>query len=55
MKIVSCRVGGERRVGLVDEPGRSVSPFDAPEAEVLFGVVALISRPSCPASFRPSR
>jgi hypothetical protein len=28
MKIASYRVGGERRVGLVDERGQSVSPFD---------------------------
>ena len=33
MKIATYRVGGERRVGLVDEARQTVAPFDIPEAE----------------------
>ncbi|MBV8104839.1 MAG: hypothetical protein JO223_09500 [Hyphomicrobiales bacterium] len=40
MKIATFRVGGERRVGLVDERRQSVAPFDVPVAEALLGVLA---------------
>ncbi len=48
MKIATFRVGGERRVGLVDERRQSVAPFDVPVAEALLGVLALIDRPASP-------
>jgi 2-keto-4-pentenoate hydratase/2-oxohepta-3-ene-1,7-dioic acid hydratase in catechol pathway len=53
MKIATYRVGGERRVGLVDERRRSVSPFDIPETEALLGVLALIDRPALPRVLSP--
>ena len=48
MKIATYRVGGERRVGVIDEARQTVSPFDIPEAEAQHGVLALIDRPSLP-------
>ena len=30
MKIATYRVGGERRVGIVDERRQTVAPFDIP-------------------------
>jgi 2-keto-4-pentenoate hydratase/2-oxohepta-3-ene-1,7-dioic acid hydratase in catechol pathway len=48
MKIATFRVGGERRVGLVDERRMTVAPFDIPEADALHGVLALIDRPILP-------
>ena len=32
VKIATYRVGGERRVGVVDVDRQTVSPFDIPEA-----------------------
>jgi len=48
MKIATFRVGGERRVGLVDERRMTVAAFDIPEADALHGVLALIGRPVLP-------
>jgi len=48
MKIATFRVGGERRVGLVDERRMTVAAFDIPEADALHGVLALIGRPVPP-------
>jgi 2-keto-4-pentenoate hydratase/2-oxohepta-3-ene-1,7-dioic acid hydratase in catechol pathway len=48
MKIATYRVGGERRVGIVDLDRQTVSPFDLPEAEAAHGVLALIDRPVMP-------
>jgi 2-keto-4-pentenoate hydratase/2-oxohepta-3-ene-1,7-dioic acid hydratase in catechol pathway len=42
MKVATYRVGGERRVGVVDELRKTVSPFDIPESEAHLGVLALI-------------
>ncbi len=53
MKIATYRVGGERRVGLVDEPRQTVSPFDIPEAEAFLGILALIDRPALPRVLSP--
>src|SRR5277367_7043356 len=53
MKIATYRVGGERRVGLVDEQRRTVSAFDIPGAEAREGVLALIARPRLPRQFSP--
>jgi 2-keto-4-pentenoate hydratase/2-oxohepta-3-ene-1,7-dioic acid hydratase in catechol pathway len=48
MKIATYRVGGERRVGMVDIDRQTVSPFDIPEAEAAHGVLALIDRAVLP-------
>ena len=48
MRIATYRVGGERRVGMVDIERQTVSPFDMPEAEAAHGVLALIDRPVMP-------
>jgi 2-keto-4-pentenoate hydratase/2-oxohepta-3-ene-1,7-dioic acid hydratase in catechol pathway len=53
MKVATYRVGGERRVGLVDEKAQTVSPFDIPEADALHGVLALIDRSSLPRVLSP--
>jgi 2-keto-4-pentenoate hydratase/2-oxohepta-3-ene-1,7-dioic acid hydratase in catechol pathway len=53
MKVATYRVGGERRVGLVDEARQTVSPFDLPEAEARHGVLALIERPTPPRVLSP--
>jgi len=48
VKIATYRVGGERRVGVVDVDRQTVSPFDIPEAEAAHGVLALIDRAVLP-------
>src|SRR5271154_2181005 len=53
MKIATYRVGGERRVGLVDERRQTVSPFDIPETDAIHGVLALIDRPTLPPVLSP--
>jgi 2-keto-4-pentenoate hydratase/2-oxohepta-3-ene-1,7-dioic acid hydratase in catechol pathway len=53
MMIATYRVGGERRVGRVDEPRRTVSAFDIPEADAFHGVLALIDRPTLPRVLSP--
>ena len=49
MKVATYRVGGERRVGLVDERRKTVSAFDLPVSEANQGVLALIDRDPLPA------
>jgi 2-keto-4-pentenoate hydratase/2-oxohepta-3-ene-1,7-dioic acid hydratase in catechol pathway len=53
MKIATYRVGGERRVGLVDDQQQTVSQFDLPQAEALHGVLALIDLPTLPRVLSP--
>src|ERR1700730_17975718 len=53
MKIATYRVGGERRVGLVDEQRQTVSAFDIPEADAVHGVLALIDRLTLPRVLSP--
>src|SRR5437764_6656465 len=53
MKIATYRVGGERRVGLVDVARQTVAPFDLPEAEAAQGVLALIDRTDLPRILSP--
>jgi 2-keto-4-pentenoate hydratase/2-oxohepta-3-ene-1,7-dioic acid hydratase in catechol pathway len=48
VKIATYRVGGERRVGIVDIVSQTVSPFDLPESEAAHGVLALIDRAVLP-------
>ncbi|MGA2044015.1 MAG: fumarylacetoacetate hydrolase family protein [Roseiarcus sp.] len=54
MKIATYRVGGERRVGVVDERRQTVSAFDIPEAEAIHGVLALIDRSEPPRTLQPT-
>jgi len=53
VKIATYRVGGERRVGVVDEGRQTVSPFDISEAEAAQGVLALIDRAGLPRILSP--
>ena len=53
MKIATYRVGGERRVGLIDDARQTVSPFDIPESEARLGILALIDRPTLPRVLSP--
>jgi 2-keto-4-pentenoate hydratase/2-oxohepta-3-ene-1,7-dioic acid hydratase in catechol pathway len=53
MKVATYRVGGERRVGIVDERRQTVTSFDVPESEALIGVLALIDRPALPEVLSP--
>ncbi len=48
MKLAVFRVGGERRVGLLDETRGTLAPFDLPASEAELGVLALIERESAP-------
>ena len=54
MKIATYRVGGERRVGLVDERRQTISAFDIPEADAIAGVLALIDRSELPRTLQPT-
>jgi len=54
MKVATFRIGGERRVGLVDEKRRTVAAFDLPLADAREGVVALIERASKPDLLSPA-
>jgi 2-keto-4-pentenoate hydratase/2-oxohepta-3-ene-1,7-dioic acid hydratase in catechol pathway len=53
MKLATYRVGGERRVGIVDEARKTLSPFDIPESEAQLGVLALIDRSVLPRVLSP--
>jgi 2-keto-4-pentenoate hydratase/2-oxohepta-3-ene-1,7-dioic acid hydratase in catechol pathway len=53
VKIATYRVGGERRVGIVDLVSQTVSPFDLPESEAAHGVLALIDRAVLPRILSP--
>jgi 2-keto-4-pentenoate hydratase/2-oxohepta-3-ene-1,7-dioic acid hydratase in catechol pathway len=53
MKIATYRVGGERRVGLIDERRQTVAAFDIPESEARLGVLALIDRAALPSLLSP--
>ena len=49
MKIATYRVGGERRVGVVDDVKQTISPFDLSQEEASRGLMAVIGRASLPA------
>jgi 2-keto-4-pentenoate hydratase/2-oxohepta-3-ene-1,7-dioic acid hydratase in catechol pathway len=53
MKIATYKVGGERRVGIVDPDRQTLSPFDLPESEAAHGVLALIDRVVLPRILLP--
>src|SRR5580698_3351770 len=48
MKVATYRIGGERRVGMVDVDRQTISAFDIPESEAAAGVLALIDRSDMP-------
>lgn len=53
MKLATFDVGGERRVGVVDEARQSVSPFDLPQHEAERGLLALIGLSKLPPVLNP--
>lgn len=53
MRVATFRVGGERRVGIVDSERRIISPFDLPIDQAAEGVLALIGRAERPALLSP--
>lgn len=53
MKLATFDVGGERRVGMVDEVRQTVSPFDLPQEEARRGLLALIGRAKLPPVLNP--
>ena len=53
MKVAVFRVGGERRVGLVDAGRATVAAFDLPAHEAADGVLALIGRETLPRTLSP--
>jgi 2-keto-4-pentenoate hydratase/2-oxohepta-3-ene-1,7-dioic acid hydratase in catechol pathway len=53
LKIATYRVGGERRVGVVDVTRQTVSPFDVSQAEASLGLMAVIGLVTLPAILNP--
>jgi 2-keto-4-pentenoate hydratase/2-oxohepta-3-ene-1,7-dioic acid hydratase in catechol pathway len=49
LKIATFQVGGERRVGVVDDARQTISPFDLSQEEAEKGVATLIGRSKLPA------
>ena len=54
MKVATYRIGGERRVGVVDERRGTVAAFDLPLSEAEAGLGALIARTSASVSLSPT-
>ena len=54
MKVATYRVGGERRVGVVDERRATVSAFDLPLSEAEAGLTALLARDPLPDRLSPT-
>ena len=54
MKVATYRVGGERRVGVVDERRMTVAAFDLSLSEAESGVLAVIGRDPLPRCFSPT-
>jgi 2-keto-4-pentenoate hydratase/2-oxohepta-3-ene-1,7-dioic acid hydratase in catechol pathway len=53
VKVATYRVGGERRVGVVDDKRQTVAAFDLPVDEARDGLLAIIDRPTLPAILSP--
>lgn len=53
MRIATFQVGGERRVGVVDEQRQTVTPFDLSADEAQDGLLALIGRDVLPRTLNP--
>ncbi len=54
MKVAAYRIGGERRVGVVDERRQTVSAFDLPLSEAAEGIQALLTRATLPHLLSPA-
>jgi 2-keto-4-pentenoate hydratase/2-oxohepta-3-ene-1,7-dioic acid hydratase in catechol pathway len=54
MKVATYRLGGERRVGIVDERRKTVSAFDLSLDEAERGVLALVARDHSPPCLTPT-
>ncbi|MDR3516767.1 MAG: fumarylacetoacetate hydrolase family protein [Azospirillaceae bacterium] len=53
MRIATFSIGSERRVGIVDLENGLVVPFDLTSAEAREGILAIIERPTLPATLAP--
>jgi len=53
LRIATFQVGGERRVGVVDEQRQTVTPFDLTAGEAQDGLMALIGRDVLPRTLNP--
>ncbi len=53
MKVATFHIGGERRVGIVDEKRQSIAPFDFTVEEARGGLLALIALEKNPATLNP--
>lgn len=53
MRVATFRIGGERRVGLIDETRQTVAPFDLAVSEAEGGVLALVARETTPRTLSP--
>jgi 2-keto-4-pentenoate hydratase/2-oxohepta-3-ene-1,7-dioic acid hydratase in catechol pathway len=53
LRVATFKVGGERRVGVVDQRQQTVSPFDISEAEAALGLLALLDRSTAPRLLSP--
>src|SRR5947208_395552 len=53
VKIATYRIGGERRVGVVDEKREIVSTFDLAEEQARDGILTLIGRTGLPQILSP--
>jgi 2-keto-4-pentenoate hydratase/2-oxohepta-3-ene-1,7-dioic acid hydratase in catechol pathway len=53
LRIATFQVGGERRVGVVDEQRQTVTPFDLSADEAQDGLLALIDRDVLPRTLNP--
>jgi 2-keto-4-pentenoate hydratase/2-oxohepta-3-ene-1,7-dioic acid hydratase in catechol pathway len=53
LRVATFRIGGERRVGIVDAKQQSVSPFDMSVDEAKSGLLALIGREKLPPTRSP--
>lgn len=53
MKVAAFRIGGERRVGIVDEQLKTVAAFDLPASEAERGVLAILGYATPPRTLSP--
>jgi 2-keto-4-pentenoate hydratase/2-oxohepta-3-ene-1,7-dioic acid hydratase in catechol pathway len=53
VKVATFHIGGERRVGIVDEKRQSIAPFDLTVEEARSGLLALLALEQIPATLNP--
>jgi 2-keto-4-pentenoate hydratase/2-oxohepta-3-ene-1,7-dioic acid hydratase in catechol pathway len=53
VKVATIHIGGERRVGIVDEKRQSIAPFDLTVEEARSGLLALLALEKIPATLNP--